>query len=515
MTRLTRTSLLASVALSATLFAACGGGGGGTPDAGLGPDGSTIDGGTPDSAQPDATVDANMGPDAFVPPGMASCAELATPVATLTTFPATYEGDLAGSEANLDITNAITCAVEDNPTGHLAAGQDEVVLLTGLTPGTKYFVKLRSAEDLAAYVITACDPAMPGPGANDCLAFIDAHLANSLEANTFTAPADGKAFVVVDFWTAEQPPDPTTYTLTVTTEGCLSNDECTTPSAPICRASDANCGSVDYCVGDDTVAEAASDDAPAGATAITLAAVPVVVNAHICFDSNQPDNELDYYKFTVPNGGGVTASMAWADAAADIDMAVVDQAGDALGLSFYQSPESIQLTHLAAGTYFIVVHRATPDSTAVTPYTLTVTRNATSLCTTAADCGTTFQNQLFRASCNAQGACVPLDGAGAVMLGKTCDSPDDCVSAADLCTGTEFMAQPDVRSVCSLGCATDADCTAVGTGYKCSTGMTNECLKACTADNQCPSDVNTPPTAPAPWHYASCTIATGACDIQQ
>lgn len=508
-------NIVLPVALGAAFLIACGDDDAGSPDASHLPDAALSDASNAadGAAAADAAADAAPVADAFVPVGSLSCDEFTTPITTISTFPSSYAGDLAGAEANINITPEIACTSDDAPAGHDTPGPDQVVALTGLTPGTTYYVLLQSEEDLAAFVVTGCDAAHVGfPGADQCLAYVDSAGSNATEAQTFVAPEDGKAFVVVDFWKGDHAPDPTTYNLTVTTTACIDATTCTDPTAPFCGP-DHQCAAANDCVGDDTTAEAASDDSPAGATVVSLGGGPVVIQAHVCNDDSAANAEFDYYQFVAVNGGAVTITMAWDEVDSDLDLALFDADGNPLGLSFWENPEKIQLAFLPAGTYFVRVARYTPSSTAVTPYTLTITPNPTVLCTSDASCATNVRNQFFHADCNAQGACVGLDGAGMVPLGGTCDDGADCVAAAAGCTNSSFMSNPDTRSICSLACTTDADCATVGTGFKCTTGGNGGdlCLPPCTTNDQCPTDRLSMPAAGQPWAHATCDVTDGHC----
>jgi hypothetical protein len=513
------TNFVLPVALGAAFLCACGGDDddAASPDAAPLGDAATADAATadaaPDAATADAAPEAAPPADAFAAVGSPSCDEFMTPITTLGTFPASYDGDLAGAEANVNITPEIPCTSDDAPAGHDTPGPDHVVALTGLTPGTTYFVLLQSEEDLAAFVVTGCDPANVGfPGADQCLAYVDSAGSNSTEAQSFVAPADGKAFVVVDFWKGDIAPKPTTYNLKITANGCVDETTCTDPSAPFC-GEDHQCSSAGYCVGDDTTAEAASDDSPAGATVVALAGAPVVLQAHVCSDDNQAVPEFDYYQFVAVNGGAVTVTMAWDDTSADLDMALFNSDGNTIGLSFWENPEKIQMTFLPAGTYFVRVARFTPSDTAVTPYTITFTPDPTVACTSDASCAANVRNQFFRPDCNAQGACVKLDGAGMVALGGTCDDGADCVAAADGCSNSAFMSNPDTRSICTLGCTNDAECATVGAGFKCTTGGNGGdlCTPPCNTDDQCPTDRLSMPAAGQPWLHATCDVSDHHC----
>jgi hypothetical protein len=498
---------------SATLLGACG-----DDDDGEGDDKSPVDASAPvdaadppdAAAPPDAGGDDAAAPDAMPPPFL-GCAELAAPEATLSTFPATHQGDLAGEGADLQVL--VECTFVHETAGISTIGIDEVIALTGLTPGTRYFARLESEGDMLIDVITGCTDGetTSGPAEGECLAFADA-IGAGTEALRFIAPADGKVHVIVDTWVIE-PPDPTTYTLTVTSDGCLDVDDCPV-SAPFCGAA-RECTAIDYCVGDDTEAEERSDDTPAGATVLDLSGGPVTIDANICRDSGQSNPaEADYYVFTVEDAASVTLDILWPETATDIDVAVYAADLAEVGRSYYQNPEIIAFTHLPAGSYVVEIVRFEPDdSTVVTPYSLTATAGSSTKCTSTADCAETFDKQRFRGTCDvASGACVAIAGAGALALGAACDSADDCASGA--CSNFGFQADADTRSLCTHTCSADTDCAAVDPTAKCSTGLSdgnNLCFLPCTAQNQCPVRVNPVPTEPDLWKYVACNVAEGRC----
>jgi hypothetical protein len=498
---------MVSVGLAASL-AACGGDDddGGNPDAAMNPDAPQADAGA------DGGVADAMEADAFMHEGSPSCDELATPSATLTTFPATHNGDLAGKLANLSVAGGV-CTNENAPVGVTAPGPDEVIKLTGLTPNTKYYAKItNSTDDLNVYVITGCMNGEPGTG--QCLAFADAGFTGDPEAAVFTAPVDGTAYVVVDFWNAEAAPASTTYTLTVTTEGCVETADCTVPTAPFCDTTTFTCGTYDACVGDDAN-EAASDDGPAGATLVTPApGMSTSVNAKICNDQDVNQGaatlEFDWYKIVVPQGGGFTASAAWMDAAADLDVYVLDANLTTLGFSFWKNPEQVKVNHLAAGTYYIRVERFLPTSTAVTDYTLTVTMDAVALCTTDADCDDEFSTQLYRRTCTA-GACVAFDGGAAGAFAALCDSSDDCSGGAVCLSALRFASNNASRAVCSKECTQVADCAGLTNAVCNPIGQTSYCTVACATDSDCGVlSVGADPMGQT-WKYGTCNAMTGIC----
>jgi hypothetical protein len=441
------------------------------------------DGGATIDAAPGAdvapTVDAGT-PDATAP--AVGCGEFAAPVATLALDGAKYEGDLAGATADLDFGKGVTCDALAAPEGLLAPGIDQVLQITGMTAGSTYYVRLVSVGDLNVSVLSGCtEGTVDGPAAGQCAAYVDEFGAGA-EVIAFVAPA-AEAYLVVDNW-VEETPASTAYTLEVVTEpGCLVDEDCTDATAAICQRATGQC--IDRCEGDDAAAEV-SDDTPEGATVLDISGT-ATVSANIC-QNEQLGDEFDFYAFTVADGGAVTIALEWADRTADVDVEI--RSADletTFGLSFYQNPETIELSYLPAGTYYVQVSRFAPaDSSAVTPYTLTVTPHPVELCTADADCATEFVKQLFRGDCNTTtGACQSIAGAGAVALGGVCDSDDDCAAGAAQCTSFIGISEPDTRAVCT---------------------------KTCTTDAECPANLGSLPEEGSPWAYLTCT-AEGACQL--
>jgi hypothetical protein len=468
----------------------------------------------PDASDPDAdTTDAT-------PTG---CEELAFPAGAIDSYPGSYTGDLTDSTADLELLPG-QCAVEDAPFGVAVPGPDQVIELTGLAPGTRYVVRLASAADYAFYVATGCS-AGSSPGEDECLLFVDAQVDLS-ERGAFAAPATGIAFVVVDQYMNAPHPDPT-FTVEVAEAECADDDQCAAPTpycvgelchacrtkfdcadaaAPVCDVDAAECTSgFDDCTGDDPSPAENGDDGPAGATDLSTSAT-----GHVC---SAPADEVDYYRVTAADGEGLAFTLTWDDAAANLDLAVVDAAGVVYGLSFHQRPESIALTFLPAGTYFASVRKFELDPTAAaTEYTLEVARTTGSVCATAADCATEYDNQIYRGACDTgSGACEPIAGAGAVAVGGACDTADDCVPEAELCTAFSFTPNLDTRGSCAAACTGDGECDP---GQVCMTHSGGGfCSLPCAADVDCPVLVASEPAPTEPWAHFSCDAKTGKCAL--
>lgn len=342
--------------------------------AGCGDDQEAVDGG----GNP-----ADAAGSADAPPG-AACDEFTDPAATLSSYPAEYTGDTVGAGADLQVGPGV-CTDERN--WHSQAGDDQVVLLTGLTAGTRYGVKTVSATDLSLYVATGCNPNLDGPGTGQCLLFVDQAFGN--EFGDFVAPDSGEVTVVVDHYDTI-PVDTASFTLSVYQAACTGDDECsgdtpfchqlqcvacatdfdcTDPADPVCIDTTNTCGpGYSICVDDDPAEN--GDDGPAGATALAPSVgVPDLVQASIC---SSPAAELDYYQFTVTDGESRAVALDWAGDSADLDLALLDDQGNLLDNSYNDQPESVRGDDLDAGTYYVRVHQYAPSGdSAVTDYTLT------------------------------------------------------------------------------------------------------------------------------------------------
>lgn len=339
-------------------------------------------------------------------------------------------------------------------------------------------------------------------GINDGLGLVEA-FATELDAGTY--------YLEVQMFAPGNAAAAVSYTLGMFVAECETDFECTTSAEPVCGPAGTCTVGTSQCTGDDTIGDPAvggtSDDGPGGATLLVSG---VQASASIC---NVPDTEADYFEMVVAAGEGVTASLAWVGATIDLDLAIFDEQGTVHGISFWKNPEVVTLTYLPAGTYYFrVVMFAATDVPAAAPYTLTVTRTADLTCASPADCAATYSTQIYRGRCGNDGSCDFIPAAmGAANA--ACDSTDDCTSG--ICSYIAFESDAQ-KSVCTDDCTTTADCTAVGTGLTCSTGLaTNRCLPSCAADLECGASTNSMTvTAGEPWDYFTCTTATNSCSLQ-
>lgn len=466
----------------------------------------------PDAGAPDAPVD--------MPPDSRACAEFAAPGLAV---PAHVEGTLAGA----DLISPQECGVIDAPYGVESAGIDRVVPLTNLRPGAAYVVKLTSPSDLAFYITTGCATAT-GPGADQCLLFEDAS-SGDVEVGRFVA-GGSNAYVVIDYF-ASQAPSSSAFTLDVYEEQCQESAQCgsATPACsdglcvecvtsfdcqsaaePRCDVMSHQCAAgVDSCTTNDPAEPA--DDGPAGARELALDGLGrASLTSSVCSD---PHAEVDYYAFDVTTLGETwDFTLAWIGGR-DLDLELYDARGVPLGLSYWEQPEVARLTYLPLGRYYVRVdeYASSQDKTPIA-YTLSAQRTLGTACSSAADCASEYRNQIYRGRCDA-GACVSIDGDGAVGEGGACDSRSDCGLALQ-CPSFFFVADADTRNTCARACDVDTHCGPLGPNYVCTSYLENNfCVQKCTADEQCPAVIDAEPGAGYPWRRLSCDVSSGRCYV--
>lgn len=428
-----------------------------------------------------------------------------------------------GQLGTADVQSPAMCDEVEAPFGIESGGPDRVIPLDGLEPGVPYVVRLTSAADLAFYVATGCETST-GPSAAQCLLFEDA-TRSERELGRFVATAR-RAFVVVDYWESQAPAS-TEFTLEVYEEACtsaahcggsspacfegqcvqcVSSFECSSGATPVCGGNQVCALGADSCASDDAIEPA--DDGPAGARAITLdASGHSAVQGRIC---SVPRTEYDYFSFEVTTlGEAWDFSLAWTGAR-DLDLGVYDPSGKQVGLSFWEQPESIRLSYLAPGTYYVRVRDfSTGAQTAPVMYTLSSQRTLGTGCTQAAQCAADYRNQIYRGNCVA-GSCVSIEAPGTVAEGGACDSESDC-GAGLSCPSFFFVSDADTRETCARSCANDGDCSALGTNFVCTTYLTqNFCVQKCTENDHCPTAIQSDP-ATGPWARLRCDAPTGRC----
>jgi hypothetical protein len=463
----------------------------------------------PDAGVPETKADA--------PVSYPACHEFAS--LGLST-PVHHAGVLDGA----DLASPATCMVTDAPYGTESSGPDSVVQVSGLTVGSPYVVHVASPSDLAFYVVTGCSTPT-GPSSAECVLFEDANTGTD-EVGRFIAPATS-VYVVVDYY-ASHPPSDESFVLDVYPEtcatsaqcsgttpvcsdgecvACASSFDCKTAALPRCDVSQHACAAgADQCTTDD--AAEPNDDGPAGASMFAPDGDGTAQRSgQIC---SQPASERDYDAFEVATLGETwDLQLAWIGDR-DLDLEVLDATGATIGMSYWEQPERVRLNFLAIGRYYVRISEfsSSPDPTPIA-YTITTQRTLGPGCTAASDCGGEYRNQVFRGDCVA-GACVDIEGHGAVAVSGACDSESDCGPGLD-CSSFFFVAHPATRDVCAPGCADDDDCTTLGTNYACTTYLQhNFCVQKCTSDTECPTVLGTRPSS-GPWARLSCEQATGRC----
>jgi hypothetical protein len=351
-------------------------------DEDLGGDGDGVDAGAradaagfPDARPDDVRPDAVPAPDAT--PVAAACTKLDTPATSLGTYPAMYEGTVSGATAWLQVTEG-SCTVEVDPYGVAAPGPEQVIELTNLITDATYAIRVDADYDSAFYVVTGCggeSTFLPG----ECLFYADGEISED-EVGQFVATGD-TAYVIVDYYSASSPTTGT-YRLTVVENPQCTDDWGCTSDDPVCDPTSLTCAAgFDQCVGDDAQEP---DDGPLGATAMALVPdSPTAVSGGIC---GAPAEEADWFRFTAAAGDAVNVTLTWSDDN-ELDLYVYDSDGvQVSSLYGYTSPDTLQLSALAAGDYFMKLVRYGDTSTAVSNYTLTL---AVPECTWSGDCGTT------------------------------------------------------------------------------------------------------------------------------
>lgn len=474
-----------------------------------------------DAGAPDAGAPTDA-PDTYA--ACAGFAQAGTPV----------PAHVTGAVATAAVEAPASCAVMDAPFGTESAGPDSVVLLTGLVPRTSYMVHLQSASDLLFYVATGCSTPT-GPSSEQCLLFEDASTTGD-QVGTFVAPAPS-VYVIVDYYASTMPPAGGAFSLDVYPEACTSSAQCgadepvcsngacvacassfdcSDPAASSCDLSTNQCvAAIDQCASDD--ANEPTDDGPAGATVLELADDQASHAAHVC---SNPSTEDDFYAFDVTalgdtwdvalaweTGGGGGRARAITPGQRDLQLEIYDASGALLGMSYWEQPEHVALTYLPPGRYYArVFEDAQAPNAQPQAYTITAQRTPGAPCQTSADCAAEYRNQIYRGQCDA-GACIAIDGSGAVPAGGACDSVSDCADGM-YCASFYFVEDADTRDVCAPTCQVDSDC---GPGFLCTTYLDqNFCVLPCTDDAQCPT---VPSAAPAsgPWWRLSCDTSSGRC----
>lgn len=390
--------------------------------------------------------DDSPGTDAGVDAPAATCG---FPSTTLSTYPASYSGTTVSTGADLTVAEG-ACA--DEIGYYEPIGDDDTVLLTGLTPGTTYVASLTASTDLSLYLVTECDAA--GPTAGNCLGFRDATPEG--EELTFVAPAGGAAELVIDSFAAaesgaytlevaaiECDDDPdcsgaTPYCQSFQCVACRTSFDCPTAGAPVCDAATDACVAVaGTCTGDAT---GEPDNGPAAAQALafpTTAAPRVVASAAVCSAANGDD----WYTFTAATATTMGIAVSWNAAMTDLDFLLYDDTGRTVLNGTSTSPiEETRQSMLDPGTYYLRVLRFVSGAGTTDPVAYTVTV-ALPECDVDTDCTTAGAPR-----CNGAAICSP----GADLCTGDVSEPDDGPAAARDLTGAIGVATSLAGAVCNV-----------------------------------------------------------------
>ena len=177
-------------------------------------------------------------------------------------------------------------------------------------------------------------------------------------------------------------------------------------------------------------------------------------------------------------------------------------------MSFWEQPEHVRLTYLPIGRYYV---RSTSSRRPPTRRPCTYTLIAHSAppapaCTSAADCAGEYRNQIFRGECSA-GACVAIDGDGAVAAGRRVRQPVR-LRAGLACPSFFFVAERRHPRRLRAELRRRRRVPALGAGYVCTTYLQhNFCVQQCTTDDAVPDRDSTRPADHGPWYRLTCDVA--------
>ncbi len=356
-----------------------------------------------------------------------------------------------------------------------------------------------TTNDLDVYLLSA-DGSVVARGESN------AGIDEAIRANAIT----GTHYIVVVQYEPADTVAAVPYTLTVARPACDNDIECLVATAPVCNGAGTCEAGPSQCVSDDAADTGVPDDGPAAARLLnaTTIGTDVSLTGSVC---SVPRREADWYKITTLTAGeGLVVTLSWTGTA-DLDPTVYDSNGDTVGLSYWVNPETVTLTYLPVGTYYIKVNNASATaSTTVQAYTITARRTTAQTCTTPTDCASTYSTQFYRGSCSS-GVCRFITTTGGANA-SACDSPSDCTSGR--CSYISFDADAQ-DSICTTACTTTADCSALGAGHTCTSGLqTNFCVPSCTTNLECGANTGSDTLDTSqPWDYLTCTASTGVCSI--
>ena len=258
---------------------------------------------------------------------------------------------------------------------------------------------------------------------------------------------------------------------------CTGDEACTDRDGQVCLTQ--RFGDTGRCaeLPENACAEDEPNDTFATATPLTLTDGAALVEGLSTCSADR-----DFFVITVEEPGNLTVTVDYetdfptrCDVApcdpADLDIYVVEIGGGPAGrgVSAEETTEGASIPFIGAGTYAIRVVQYSEEEDITATYQLGVEFEAAT-CADDDACAATGS----RLTC-AEGACVPLDGQGAIELGAVCDSLGDCTLDAETCfvgTGPD----DEAINVCTVSCFAEEDC-AVVPGTSCAdTGFQAFCL---------------------------------------
>ncbi len=375
----------------------------------------------------------------------------------ISSYPGTFSGTVVGG--GRDHTAAENaCTEQTGDAWYDPKGEDIVVKLSGLTPGTVYVIAMTTTEDLSFYVTTGCPPA--SGAVTDCISFTDESYEN--ESGVFTASL-AEHYLIIDNAEDTVPTDgtfslevtaaectvdteatdcqaPTPFCLANTCVACLSSFDCS-GATPVCDANGACVAGPSACTGDDVEdTTAPGDDGPSAATVLATPTLgnPTVFTGAVC---NTPSDEGDWFKLELAAAGDIGVKLAFTGATNDLDVYLIDAEGAvvARGESGPGIAEGIRGANLT-GTHYVLVTQYEPTGTvAAVPYTLTVGRPA---CDNDTEC-TIAASPL----CSGAGLC---EAGPTQCVGDDAAEPDDGPAASRNLTGALDTDTTLTGSVCSV-----------------------------------------------------------------